>query len=130
MNFVQRARELFTVAPSPILAANESSDLAACERYLMRGWATVIRMLFEKCDEDLVRERAGLTNCRVGTNDDRLRGALAIECNLLCAHGRALLIVTEQSTRYAKQRVLQVKLSSRLRFALLPINCLIGLHNA
>ncbi len=72
VDFVKRPRKLLTVAASPLRAADETADLAPRERNLFSDWATIVRMLFQKCDENFVRKLTRLPELWIGTNDDGL----------------------------------------------------------
>ena len=76
---------------------------------------TVIGMLFDERNENLVRERTRLPEPRVGTDDDIFVGHSPIEFDLLRARRRAFGIMAKKGAGNAQKRVLHVELVARLR---------------
>src|SRR3954447_13412679 len=74
VDFAQRAGQLFAVFAAPHLAADQTADFAASKRDLVQYRATVVGMLHDQRDEDLVRELPGLAERRVGPDRDALLG--------------------------------------------------------
>src|SRR3954453_22361575 len=122
VNFAQCAGQLFAVLAAPLLAADQTADLAASESDLVRDWAAVVGMLLDQRDEDLVRELTGLAERRVGPDRDALLGTGGVKLDLTGAQRGALRVVAEQRAGDAEQIILQVELvgARRLRPRLFP----------
>src|SRR3954454_98446 len=74
MDFAQCAGQLFAVLAAPLLSADQTADLAARGRDLVRYRAAIVGMLLDQRDEDLVSELTGLAERRVGSDRDALLG--------------------------------------------------------
>src|SRR4051794_34838356 len=122
VDFAQRAGQLFAILAAPLLAADQTADLAASERDLVRYRAAVVGMLLDQRDEDLVRELTGLAERRVGPDRDALFGDGGIELDFCGAQCGALRVMAEQRAGDAEQIVLQVELvgACRLRARSFP----------
>jgi len=86
-------------------------------------------MLLQNCDENFVRELAGLPELWIGTNDDGLPAAARSQLYFLGAHRGSFWIVAEERTGHAQQRVLHVEffgLLNLLRGVRFSLLC--GLH--
>ena len=110
VDFAQRAGQLFAVLAAPLLAADQTADLAAGERDLVRYRAAVIGMLLDQRDEDFVRELTGLAERRVGPDREALFGNGGVELDFSGAQRGAFRVVAEQRAGDAEQIVLHVEL--------------------
>ena len=110
VDFAQRAGQLFAVLAAPLLAADQTADLTAGERDLVRYWAAVIGMLLDQRDKDFVRELPRLAERRVGPDREALFGNGGVELDFSGAQRGALRVVAEQRAGDAEQIVLDVEL--------------------
>ena len=109
VNFIEGARELLAGAASPLGAADEAHEFALGERHVCLGRPAVTGMLLDERDENLVCQRARLSELRIGTNDDILFRHSPVELDLLGVSRRPLGVVAEQRAGDAQQRVLHVE---------------------
>ena len=109
MNFIEGARELLAGAASPLGAADEAHEFALGERHVRLGRPAVAGMLLDERDENLVRQRARLSEFGIGTDDDILFRHSPVELNLLGVSRRPLGVMAEQRAGDAQQRVLHVE---------------------
>ena len=128
MDFVQRSRELFAVAPSPFLAADETADLAAGERNFFANWPTVVGMFFYERNEHFVRELTWLSQFRIGSDDDIFFVDAVVQFDLLRACRCTFWIVTEKRARDPQEGVLHVELFGASRLVLIFCCALCNLH--
>jgi len=70
LNAVERKCKLLAVAPAPLTATDEPSELTLRERYVSLNRPAVVGVFFQERDECLVCERAGLAIVRMGQNLD------------------------------------------------------------
>src|SRR6266853_353301 len=93
VNFVQRTCELFAVSPSPIFAPDEAPDFSSSERDFFLHRSTVIGMLLDQCNKDLVGKLTWLPKTSIWSDNNVLFLDPLVEFDLLRARRCALCIV-------------------------------------
>ena len=96
VNFIEGARELLAGAASPLGAADEAHEFTLGERYVCLGRTAVAGMLLDERNENLVGQRARLSELGIGTDDDFLFRHSPVELDLLGVGWRPLGVVAKQ----------------------------------